>query len=60
MLFDHQFLQAPITFVDDHFHEVSDFFEMFSYVFLRGCTVGAPRVGVEEPLSVKILCQVHA
>ena len=29
------------TFVDDHFHKVSDFFKMFWYLFLRG----APRRG---------------
>ena len=38
MLFEHQILQAPITFVDNHSHKVSEFFEMFWYVFLRGCT----------------------
>ena len=45
MSFDHQTLQASIIFVHNHFHKVSDFFEMFCYVFLRECSVGAPSWG---------------
>ena len=45
MLFGQQTLQAPITFVDHQSHKFLELFEMFCYVFLRGCTVGAPRVG---------------
>ena len=42
MSFDHQNLQASLAFLDNHSHKVSDFFEMFWYVFFawvhRGCT----------------------
>ena len=50
MLFAHHILQAFLTFVDDHSHKVTEFFEFFCYVFLRGCTVGALKVVVNNVL----------
>ena len=43
MSFDHQNWQASLTFVDDHSYKVLDFFEMFWYVSLCGCTKGGCR-----------------